>query len=145
MAQQDTELHKNISKALALKVDELDAHVCSALNQATHRALLEAEKPVLSRAFSRIFVIDRTNRLAAMALSMFLVLGITTVVFNTPETKTNNPMPIENKTAIINDDSNDPMKITTTIDLDAISEGEDLDLFENMELYQWLDSEFGSA
>lgn len=148
MPNQNTELHKEISRALDQKVLQIDASTYSALNRVREQALLKAKQPRMFGLFE-LSLFGSAGRFATAIFSVLFVVGTlitTTNWLDNSQLNNNTNMPIvEKQQDSVPNENTDSLQITTGIDFDALKEGEDLDLFENMDLYQWLDNEFGSA
>lgn len=148
MGLRETELQTKIVEALNAECGQLDAHICRRLQQSRQQAVFAAEQPFWSRWLSQT-----SDHWLAAGMTASLVFVVSFMVFSPNiqqesfvDTTAQNPTSVVS----VNKISSLPkerIEISTVDnigkDLDALMNEEDLDLFENMELYQWLDAEFG--
>jgi uncharacterized protein (DUF1697 family) len=147
MSLRETELQTKIVEALEAECGQLDTLICRRLQQSRQQAVVATEQPFWLRGLAN----SREHWLTAGMTATF-VFVVSLMVFS-PETTqdafvnaTAQPSTSANieKVALL---PKEPIEVSTvnTIgkDFDALLNEEDLDFFENMELYQWLDAEFG--
>lgn len=131
----DNNLHAIVCKSLDKDVDALNASIQSRLTQRRTGALKRSLEP--SSYFSFNFI-RQPVKVAAVSVSLLLATLSFVVVLNTNEdagleVASDNLTPHELiGENIVNDDVGKEFFLTE----------EDLDFFENLDLYQWLDSEF---
>ena len=131
----DNNLHTIVCRSLDKDVDALSASIQSRLTQSRTGALEKSLEP--SSYFPFNFIKQPVN-VAAVFASLLLVTLSFVVVLNVNEdigleVADSNLMPYEPiEENIVNDDVGKDFFLTE----------EDLDFFENLDLYQWLDSEF---
>jgi hypothetical protein len=148
MGLRETELQTKIVEALDAECGHLDARICQRLQQSRQQAVVAAEQPVWSR-----WLPQSSNQWLAGGITASLAFVVSMLVFS-PETNQESSVNIAAQNPVsavhvhkISSLPKEPIEISTVNnigkDIDALLNEEDLDFFENMELYQWLDAEFG--
>ncbi|MGV6809241.1 MAG: DUF3619 family protein [bacterium] len=133
----DTELQKKVVAALDANSQQLDYRVTNKLAQARRQALQQT-KTAQSSPFWRQWITQHLWQTAAVS-ALTLVLSVVVVHYVTlDQSSTHSPQIVENDSLLPQGDV-----AFNKVEFEALKNGEDLDLFENMDLYQWLDAEFG--
>lgn len=140
MSLQETELHEKIIAALNTESQQLDYRVTNKLAQARRQAL-QQKQPKQTLPFWRHWMTQHRWQTAAVS-AFTLVVSIAVISYVTLDQPSSPQLVIGEPPAATGQEQGD-IAINSSIELEALSNGEDLDLFENMELYQWLDAEFG--
>lgn len=133
----ETELQKKVVAALDANSQQLDYRVTNKLAQARRQALQQT-KTAQSSPFWRQWRIQHLWQTAAVS-ALTLVLSVVVVHYVTlDQSGAHPPRIVENDSLVPQGDV-----AFNKVEFEALKNGEDLDLFENMDLYQWLDAEFG--
>jgi anti-sigma-K factor RskA len=140
MSLQETELHEKIVAALNTESQQLDYRVTNKLAQARRQAL-QQKHTKQALPFWQHWMTQHTWQTAAVS-AFTLVVSIAVMSYVTLDQPSSPQLVIGEPSEAISQEPND-IAISRTVELEALSNGEDLDLFENMELYQWLEAEFG--
>lgn len=148
MGLRDTELQTKIVEVLDAECGQIDAQICRRLQQSRQQAVIAAEQPFWSR-----WLPQSSDHWLAGGITASFVFVVSIMVFS-PDTNRESSVNItaQNPASVANVHKisslpKEPIEVSTVDnigkDIDALLNEEDLDFFENMELYQWLDAEFG--
>ena len=131
----DNNLHTIVCKSLDKDVEALSASVQSRLTQRREQALARTKR---SSFFSSFQLINQPIKVGAVFASLAFVAMTSVTIFNSED-----KVSVETSGEIltlhepINENS-----VNGDVGEEFFLTEEDLDFFENLDLYQWLDSEF---
>jgi len=137
-------IHTIVRKSLDKDVETLSANIQSRLTRARTEAL-ENSSSNINHKFKIFSLFSNRSVQVATALASVTFVAISSFsVININNKDTQNTIEIA-KENLTSDEPFTPQIVDSDVGKDFFLTEEDLDFFENLELYQWLDSEFKTS
>jgi len=137
----DNKLHAMVRKSLDKDVETVSASIQSKLTRARMEALDKASNNINDNFGVFSLLLNRPIQIAAVVASLSFIAVSSFSVMDISKQET-----VEIAQEILT--SGEPLAsnaVNETVGKDFFLTEEDLDFFENLELYQWLDSEFKTS